>query len=165
MKFTRILVPTDFSELSCDAVRLALEIARSDDAVVTVYHVVEYDEVAPNYGVLIYEFTPKSERPVLDLIEERRRLLAAFLGEKFTDLVPHVNIHCEVEVGRPYRKILERAAEAGTDLIVMATHGRTGLSHALIGSVTERVVRLASCPVLSVHPKKIAEPTDIQPDR
>lgn len=164
MKFTRILVPTDFSELSCDAVRLALEIGRSDDAVVTLYHVVEYDEAAPHYGVLIYEFTPKSERPVLDLIEQRKRLLAAFLGEKFTDLLPHVKVHCEVEVGRPYRKILERA-EAGTDLIVMATHGRTGLAHALIGSVTERVVRLASCPVLSVHPKKIAEQTQIQANR
>jgi nucleotide-binding universal stress UspA family protein len=164
MRFTRVLVPTDFSELSSDAVRLALEIARSDAAAVTVYHVVEYDELAPNYGVFMYEFTPKSERPVPKLIEERRRLLVAFLRENFADLLPHVKIHCEVEVGRPYKQILERAAEDGTDLIVMATHGRTGLSHALIGSVTERVVRLATCPVLSVHPKKITEQADIQAD-
>jgi nucleotide-binding universal stress UspA family protein len=164
VKFTRLLVPTDFSEVSCDAVRLALQIARSDGAPVTVYHVIEYDELAPHYGVLMYEFTPKSERPVHKLVGERKEALSTFLRENFSDLLSRVQVQCEVEVGRPYKKILERATEEGTDLIVMATHGRTGLSHALIGSVTERVVRLATCPVLSVHPKKIPKQKDVERD-
>jgi Universal stress protein family len=62
------------------------------------------------------------------------------------------SVRHDVGFGVPYEKIVEKAAEENADLIVMSTHGWSGLFHALIGSVTEKVVRLASCPVLSIRP-------------
>jgi len=58
----------------------------------------------------------------------------------------------EVGIGTPYKAIVDAAVAEGVDLIVMSTHGRTGLAHMLIGSVTERVLRRAPCPVLAVPP-------------
>lgn len=65
-----------------------------------------------------------------------------------------LKIREEVEIGIPAEKIVEKAAAEGVDMIMMSTHGRSGLRHFLIGSVTERVVRLAACPVLSVRPSE-----------
>jgi len=65
-----------------------------------------------------------------------------------------------VEIGSPATNILEEAEREGSDLIVMSTHGRTGLAHMLMGSVTEQVVRNAACPVFSVHPP---QPRKAQP--
>jgi nucleotide-binding universal stress UspA family protein len=59
-----------------------------------------------------------------------------------------------VEFGEPYKNIVEEAEKEGVDWIVISTHGRTGLSHLVMGSVTEKVVRYAPCPVLSVHPSQ-----------
>jgi nucleotide-binding universal stress UspA family protein len=148
LRIRKILAPTDLSELSQDGVRLALEIAKSRDAEVTIYHVVESN------GVLHGEFVKYPEAERSDLIAKNKKLLATFLRERFSDLFPAVKISQAVEVGVPYRKILDRATKENADLIVMSTHGRTGLLHCLIGSVAEMVVRLAACPVLSVQPTK-----------
>ena len=145
----RILAPTDLSELSQDGIRAALEIAKFQGAEITIYHVIELEDVFRD------RFPPHPERSSLvELIEERRKLLAHFVEENFTDLILDLKILQAVDVGVPYRKILDRTADEHTDLIVMSTHGRTGLLHGLIGSVAEIVVRLASCPVLTVHPAK-----------
>jgi nucleotide-binding universal stress UspA family protein len=149
LRIKRILAPTDLSELSQDGVRAALEIARSEDAEVIVYHVIEHKEPSGRTVVFHDECTTHAK-----LIDERKKLLAAFVRENFADLTSDVEIIQEVEVGVPYRKILDRANDAGADLIVMSTHGRTGLLYGLIGSVAETVVRLASCPVLTIHPIK-----------
>jgi nucleotide-binding universal stress UspA family protein len=74
--------------------------------------------------------------PIIDLIGERKKLLAAFIRENFAELVADVKISQDVEVGAPYRKIIDRASKEGSDLIVMSTHGRTGLLYGLIGSAT-----------------------------
>lgn len=84
------------------------------------------------------------------VLKERRKLLEEFLATGFADLSPRANLRPEVQVGVPYKKIVERASAEGVDLIVMSTHGRAGLAHVLIGSVTEKVVQHASCPVLSI---------------
>ena len=66
-----------------------------------------------------------------------------------------VEVTRRVVVGIPYRKIVDLAEEEKSDLIVMTTHGRTGLSHLVMGSVTEKIVRTAPCPVLTIRPTAV----------
>jgi universal stress protein A len=77
-----------------------------------------------------------------------------FLKETFPDLISKVKVRQEVEIGVAHERIVEKAAKEGVDMIVMSTHGRTGLLHMLMGSVAEQVVRQAPCPVLSIRPQK-----------
>jgi nucleotide-binding universal stress UspA family protein len=85
-----------------------------------------------------------------DIIAETRRLLDTFLAENFPDCIDLVEVRKVVEFGSPHINIVEKAEAEGTDLIVMSTHGRTGVDHLLIGSVAEKVVARATCPVLVV---------------
>ena len=77
-------------------------------------------------------------------------MLEDFISKEFAGLIGTTKLRQEVEIGTPYRRIVDKAAAESVDIIVMSTHGRTGLAHMLIGSVTERVLRRASCPVLAV---------------
>jgi nucleotide-binding universal stress UspA family protein len=140
-KVEKILAPTDLSELSAVGMEYALELARGWGAEVTVYHVANAAELA-NYKAY----------SMGDLLDKHRKSLDQFLNDHFAELLPLVEVRQKVEVGSPATNILEEAESEGTDLIVMSTHGRTGLAHMLMGSVTEQVVRNASCPVFSVHP-------------
>ncbi len=154
----RILAPTDLSELSKEGVRYSLDFARSLDAEVIVYHAVNYDEIT-RYGREIYQRTlpPSPEK----LLENYNTAVKRFLAKNFSDLLPLVEVRHIAEFGAAAKNIAERAVAEGADLIVMSTHGRTGLSHLFMGSVTEKVVRIARCPVLSIHPqaeKKTAKP-------
>jgi nucleotide-binding universal stress UspA family protein len=152
MKLTKkILTPTDLSELSCAGVRYALEEASATGAEVIVYHVVGTIEVSPYYGSED-SYVKKSVLIEGEALERRRRQLADFLRENFADLIPSVTIKQEVEIGTPYQKIVDKAASENVDMIVLSTHGRTGLLRAFLGSVTEKVVRLANCPVLTIRP-------------
>ncbi len=152
-KIRKILAPTDFSELSRAGVRHALELARAFRAEVTVYHVVsrgelmQYSEEA-SAGTDEYQL-----RPIPNPLETYQRAMSRFLRNHFSDLIPAVKIHEKVDMGLPEKNIVSLAEEEESDLIVMSTHGRTGLSHILVGSVTEKVVRQAHCPVLSIHPQ------------
>jgi len=143
-----ILAPTDLSELSQVGVRSALEMAKSRGAGVIVYHVVGYAEAN------VHDEGFYSESLAELLLKDRKRLLDKFLKENFADMIPQVTIRQEIEMGVPYKKIVEKAVEEGAELIVMSTHGRTGLLHMLIGSVTEKVVQRSACPVLSIRPLK-----------
>jgi nucleotide-binding universal stress UspA family protein len=87
--------------------------------------------------------------PLADLEQDARRELAHLLPQA---AAAHVDVTRLVDLGEPYVKILEAAKAEQVDLIVMATHGRTGLSHLILGSVAERVIRLAPCPVLTIRP-------------
>jgi universal stress protein A len=154
-----ILAPTDLSDLSRIGVRYALEMAISQSQEIVVYYVVGHEEVAPHYGVLHDQLSSLEEFPPLaEFVEKSRRDLAKFLRDSFADCISKVKIHQAVELGLPYKKIVEKAAEVRADMIVMSTHGRTGIRHMLIGSITEKVVRLASCPVLSIHSTGEAKP-------
>jgi universal stress protein A len=149
----RILAPTDLSETSRAGVRYALDMATVFGADVYVYHVVHYDEAAP-YPLGLDEGAAL-HMPVIDVqtvLQERSQALARFIHENFADLTAALRVHYETDMGTVSEKILEKAATLGANLIVMSTHGRTGLGHVLIGSITEQVVRRACCPVLSIRP-------------
>ena len=136
----------DFSELSLIGLRHALELAQSQGAKVIVYNVADYREVIP------YQ-----ERNTLNHVEgflnNRRNRIDKFLRRAFSELISQVELQLEADIGIAHERIVEKAEKEGVDMIVMSTHGRTGLAHMLIGSVTEQVVRHAPCPVLSIHPK------------
>jgi nucleotide-binding universal stress UspA family protein len=145
VKLKKILAPTDFSELSRLGVGYALELARGWGASVTVYHIADAAELA-NYKA----------RSLDELIERQRQSLSQFLDQYFAELVATVDVRKLVEVGAPASNIVAEAEKSDYDLIVMSTHGRTGIAHMLIGSVTEQVLRNAPCPVFSVPPPKDA---------
>jgi nucleotide-binding universal stress UspA family protein len=145
MNIQRILAPTDFSELSNQGLTSALELAEAFDAKLLLLHVVE----PPPYPV--EGIVPSQLGPTLldDLERQASSDLARTLYEAQGS---KVGVARRVVVGIPYRKIVEVAEEEKSDLIVMTTHGRTGLSHLVVGSVTEKVVRTAPCPVLTIRP-------------
>lgn len=153
-KIKKILAPTDLSELSEVGIRYALELAKEIGAEVTAYHVVNYDELI-QYGEEMREVVQSSYTYRLpnSVLEGYQIALARFLSDHFSDLIPWVRIREKVELGRAAENIVERAKTEESDLIVISTHGRTGLSHMLMGSVTEKVVRHAHCPVLSIRPQ------------
>jgi nucleotide-binding universal stress UspA family protein len=141
-RIRKILAPTDMSELSSVGVRYAFEMARELSAELVVFHVVPMSE----------DWFSGYEKhgPVHNLLANEEAALEKFLVEKFADDMKLVKIRQKVQFGAPNTSIVEVAEAEGADLIVMSTHGRTGLNHMLLGSVTERVVAHAPCPVLSV---------------
>jgi universal stress protein A len=144
MDIRHILAPTDFSDDSKKALSDALELARMCGAKLSLLHVLE---PSPYLG----EFTPPTMGAdlVSDLERQARAELARVLPEAQAATIA---VTRAVVIGSPSQTIVETAAAEHVDLIVMATHGRTGLSHLLIGSVAERVVRTAPCPVLTIRP-------------
>ena len=147
-KIKTILAPTDFSELSQGGVRYALELAEFQGAEVIIFHVADYKDI-----IKIQELHSPHLKSVQEYLNDRSTEVDKFLRKAFPELISKVKTHIEVDVGTPHEKILEMAKKKGADMIVMSTHGRAGLAHMLIGSVTEHVVRKSSCPVLSVRPQ------------
>jgi len=141
-KITRIIAPTDLSDLSCLGIRYALELAREQSAEIVVLHVIPIGED--------WLSTREDSTPVRDLMANERAALDQFLQKKFAQFLKLVELRQRVEVGAPHSNIVELAEREGADLIVMSTHGRTGLDHMLMGSVTEKVVARSLCPVLSI---------------
>lgn len=137
MEIRHILAPTDFSESSKQATDYAFALAQRFGATLSLLHVIE----PPVYSIRLY-------LPLEELEQHARQELARLLPEAEA---AHVEVTRLVELGPPYQKIVEMAAAEKVDLIVMATQGRTGLSHLVLGSVAERVVRLALCPVLTLR--------------
>jgi nucleotide-binding universal stress UspA family protein len=135
----KILAPTDFSDLSADGVRYGCQLARDAGAELLILNVVLLDET---------NTMNKSE------MERHKLRLDEFIAEKIGDTASHVRIKKLVDAGQPYGAILDCADNERVDLIVMCSHGRSGLSRALIGSVTDKLLRAASCPVLVVPAQK-----------
>jgi nucleotide-binding universal stress UspA family protein len=143
MQITRILVPTDFSPHAESALRYALDLAPKFNAAVHLLHVVEDPIAAGVWSSDIY--TAEVEGLQVNLVRDAEQRLCASVP------AGAAMVTCEVRRGPAARQILEAAREAGSDLIVMGTRGRTGVAHVLMGSVAERIVRLAPCPVLTLH--------------
>ena len=139
-KIRRILVPVDFSEYSGPALRQAGRLADLYDAQIDVLHVVREFGFPKVYGVHSMPFTLGE---VKDRSHEAMQSMI-----KQTGCEARVNA-LHVRIGYPSLDILDFAEEQDTDLIVITTHGRTGLSHVMMGSVAEKVVRLAPCPVVT----------------
>ncbi len=147
MPIKKILVPTDFSTFADIALDHALELASALDAHITLLHAYELP-VATGFEGGSYLTTE-----TLNLIEaSARKALAVARTEALRRWKgPADAIDIELAIGTPYLRIVEEARRGHYDLIVMGTHGRTGLRHLLIGSVAERVVRSADCPVVTVR--------------
>jgi nucleotide-binding universal stress UspA family protein len=143
VQIERVLCPVDFSEFSARALARACDVAAWFDARVTVAH------VCPNVipGGPENPYFPVSEETMRAVREQSREELARFT-KPF--LERGVALATEVWEGEAWRAILEEAAALPADLVVMGTHGRTGFEHLLLGSVTEKVLRRAGCPVLTV---------------
>jgi nucleotide-binding universal stress UspA family protein len=145
MQFRHILAPTDFSEYSKQAVTSALEWAQKFGAKLTILHVIEL----PPYPVEGYVPPSLSATFMDDLERQATTDLALVVPEAEKAGVEVARV---VAVGSPYRKIIDLAEAEQVELIVMATAGRTGFSRLVMGSIAERVVRTASCPVLTIRP-------------
>jgi glycine betaine transporter len=148
-----ILVPHDFSETSAAAVRYAMELARRFNARLTFIHVGNSAQAAFDT-----EFPIGLEDAREDAIRER--LLKIVTPQEQIEFAPQF----VVRPGNPAAEIVRYAQEYGADLIVMGTHGRGLVGHVVMGSVAEKVVRTAFCPVLTVRNAEsgIAVPAEIR---
>lgn len=142
--YRRILVPTDFSPQSEEAWRTARRLARAVGAEVVLLHV--FVEMS------LFSEGAWSGRRVREVYESTRAWVDETLERWASQAqAEELAVRTRVRTGVPYREILAAAAEEQADLIVLGTHGRGGLDRALLGSVTDRVIRLAPCPVLAVR--------------
>lgn len=169
MPINTILVSTDFSDSSAVALKRAAELAVAFDAKLHVVHVVEK---APVFLAVRLEESEHGITPFEEhFVTEAKKKLAACVGELPEE--DRVDVERHFRAGFPPIEILECAKEVEPDLLVMATHGRHGFSRAFLGSVAEKVVRTASCPVLtcklhdeaealeSFRPQRILYPIDL----
>ena len=142
----RLLVPTDFSSASLVAVQVAVNFANAFNASITLHHVL----TMPNPMIAIVPGASVAEESAVDR-SAAVRSMARIVAELHTAGFTRIETIIEASASNS-RCILERARSGLFDLIVMATHGRTGISRAVLGSVAEVVLRTASCPVLTVRP-------------
>lgn len=139
----KLLVPVDFSGNSAYALEMAITIAEKFSAEIVIYHAVDIphiilgDEENP-CPIKDYEkYAREQSRKQMDIF------LMPYKEHKFI-------VHDEIEIGKPFEKIIRAARRFDADIIIMGTHGQSALKHILIGSVAEKVVRKAPCPVLTV---------------
>lgn len=160
IKLERILFATDFSPHADEARHYACEFVERFGAELHLLHVV------PDLSVQVPDFGMGLAFPSFtdNLSEQRDQAEQHAISMLSRQLEPawqqNQRVILATRFGPPFVEIVRYAREHFVDLIVMATHGRTGLSHVLIGSVAERVVRKADCPVLTVRPKQFAEELD-----
>lgn len=144
MELKKILCPIDFSDSSRAALDYGLSLAKQLGGEVRLVHVYSNPAyVMPMEGYM---------GPTADLLSDLRKQLETQLQQWREEATQGgVQVDTELCEGVPYQRIVDIAKDWPADLIVIGTHGRTGLSHLLLGSVAERVVRLAGCPVLTVR--------------
>jgi len=145
IQIQKILCPLDFSENSEHALLYAKAFARAHEAELILLHVIE----------LPVSYLAAEIAIPVDALERQKQACIQNLNaitETVRQELPRTT--SAIEEGNPYPCIIQAARKLGVDLIVMGTHGRTGLAHALLGSVSEKVVRTSPCPVLTVkHPE------------
>jgi len=146
IQIQRILLPTDFSTYSAAATQYACELAMRFDSELHILHTLEHHlSSTPTFGfgldlpTFISESKAAAEKKLAGIVD--------------SDWSPGRTVIKGVSEGSPRVEIVRYAREANIDLIVLSTHGRSGLSHVMLGSVAESVVRTAPCPVLTVRPE------------
>ena len=142
IRLKHILVPIDFSQQSERATDYGLTLARQFDATLHLLHVIE----DPVVYLPMYESYPVPTRQQFETYADER--LENWIPES---LCQGVKIETAWRHGRPDVEIVDYASDSAVDLIVIGTHGRGMAAHLLLGSVAEKVVRKAACPVLTVH--------------
>ncbi len=144
----RILIPTDFSKFSQVALNYASAFAEKFAAELYLLHVIQ------DLAVFIPDMITVAPPPVPTVEQMTKAVQEAFDRLIKDNRLERFQIHRDVREGTPFYEIVRYAKEQNIDLIIMGTHGHTGLTHMLLGSVTEKVVRKAPCPVLTVrHPE------------
>ena len=131
----KILAPTDFSDISAKGVGYACQLTKEVGAELIIINIVTLDES---------NLVNKRE------MEEHKRLLDEFLKQKVGEAGSGLNLRKVVEPGQPDSTVVHWAENESVDLLVMSSHGRSGLSRVLMGSVTEQILRKSPCPVLVV---------------
>jgi nucleotide-binding universal stress UspA family protein len=149
--FQKIMVPIDFSDFSMEALEYAKSLAREFRSTLVLLHSVYLQYYIANDEYARYDFPSVMEN------------LEKFAQEQMHDLVTNtdwegIKVESTLEVGHAGEQICDRAKDRNADLIISATHGRTGLKHALIGSTAEYVVRHAGCSVLVVPTRPVKSP-------
>jgi nucleotide-binding universal stress UspA family protein len=141
----KIVVPQDFSEYSLHALKYAVTLAGLFNSELVVLHVVE-----PIVYPADFSFGQVSI-PAME--EEIRKHSEEQLNELVTNEIPNsIKTTSIIKVGKPFIEIIDVAKAENADLIVISSHGRTGMDHVLFGSTADKVVRKAPCPVLTVRP-------------
>ena len=139
--FKKVLVPTDFSPQSEKSLDYAVMIAGQFGAKIFLLHVIEP-----------FPYTTTDALMVVDNSEAMRSIAESLIKNLVKTLrQKKITVKTDLVVGNTTHEIIMKAEQEKIDLIVMGTHGRTGLEHVLLGSVAEKVVRLATCPVLTVR--------------
>jgi universal stress protein A len=141
----KILVPTDFSDCAATAEAMAVDLTRRLGGEIVLLHVLVE---TPLYGEGLL-----SGPRVQSVYDAHRKWAEDALEKRSSDLRGQgIKASWRAALGVPYEGIVNIAAEERTEMIVIGTHGRSGLNRVLLGSVAERVIRLAPCPVLTVRP-------------
>ena len=145
IRIQRILIPVDFSENSIAALNYACALAEKYAAELHLLHALEIHPITtPDFGMGL-DLPRYAEEPRASAAKKLGQLLDPTWSQK------HAVVQAIVE-GSPVKEIIGYARMQTIDLIVVSTHGRTGLAHVLMGGVTENIVRMAPCPVLTVRP-------------
>jgi len=140
-----VMVPVDFSKESILAAKFGASLAEEYKTKLYVLHVME--PVHPSLRGYIVDFEQFQQR----MIAQAKEDLENVIPKAVKDRIP---VEFILEIGHPSYLIVEKAKELGVDVVVIATHGRTGLSHVLLGSVAEKVIRHAPCPVFVIRNPK-----------
>jgi nucleotide-binding universal stress UspA family protein len=148
----KILCATDLTAASEPAIRSAINLARQLDVPLVLLHTVEQPYRTRGFFI---PFTAADEEFMTGLTRREEEAAIRLMGEQLAQLNPPgsamVNVDIAIRRGIPADAIAQAARELGADLLVVGTHARTGLQHALLGSVAERLVRFAPCQVLVVR--------------
>jgi len=142
--YKRILCPVDFDEFSAAALKEAAALALSSGATIHVLHVVP--------ATLALDEAATGGLAVGEVYEPQMRVAREQLESMLATIPKEIKLESTIEFGSPAAIILNTQTKLGIDLIVMATHGRRGLKHLMLGSVAETVVRESRVPVLTIRP-------------
>jgi nucleotide-binding universal stress UspA family protein len=146
IRLQKILLPTDFSNYSATATKYACELATKFAAELHLLHTLEIHlDSTPEFGMGL-----DLPRYINESRAAAKKALAGLLDPKWS--AGRTVVHAVIE-GSPKAEIVRYARKHDIDLIVLSTHGRTGLTHVIMGSIAENVVRTAPCPVLTVRPE------------
>jgi nucleotide-binding universal stress UspA family protein len=146
MPWKKVLCPIDFSEPARAAMEAAVELCRQFDGDLTLFHSYQLPGYTLPEGSVVA--SPKMLQDLADQAEAHLAEWRRIAEEKGAARVQTIK-----GIGDPALEVVELARDGGYDVIVLGTHGRTGIRHALLGSIAERVVRHARCPVLTIHPE------------
>lgn len=140
----KVLVPVDFSDYSKNALKYSVGLAKYFNSELLLIYVVEPVVYPPDFSM------GQIAIPSVDIeLDKRAAEELNVLAKK--EIPPEIKCTCIVKTGKPFVEIIETASEADVDLIIIATHGHTGIEHVLFGSTAEKVVRKAPCPVLTLR--------------